>query len=116
MNKKLNILLENGVITEDAFNITNKTFDFISDQYEKESLEGSEMFWTHMCMALTRIERGETLEKPSEMIMQEINQTPFKTDIDKIITFVNAHLATGLPEEEVDFFYLHLHGLVEKNK
>ncbi len=116
MNEKLNVLLENNVITHNAFSLTNQTFDLLSKKFKKESLDHSEMFWTHMCMALTRIERGEALEGPSEMIMQEINQTPYKEDIEEIISFVNVHFDLKLPKEEEDFFYLHLHGVIENNK
>ena len=34
------------------------------------------MFWTHMCMALTRIQRDESIEGPLEMIMVEISDKP----------------------------------------
>ncbi|CEI80899.1 PRD domain protein [Oceanobacillus oncorhynchi] len=116
MKIKLNILLETETITNIAYDVSNKTFDYLSGKYKKQSLDGSDMFWTHLCMALTRIERGETLEGPSENIMKEINQTPYKDDIEEIISFVNAQLNQKLPKEERDFFYLHLHGVIENNK
>ncbi|WP_337018912.1 PRD domain-containing protein [Oceanobacillus massiliensis] len=116
MDTKLSILLENGVITNNAYVVTNQTFDYLSEQYRKKSLDASEMFWTHMSMALTRIERGESLEGPSEEIMKEIKQTPYKEDIDEIIDFINTKLDQKLPKEEQDFFYIHLHGVVDNNK
>lgn len=113
---KLSVLLENGIITNNAYVVTDKTIDYLLEKYKKKSLSDSEMFFTHMSMALTRMERGEYLEGPSEEIMKEINQTPYKEDIDEIISFVNSQLHQKLPKEEQDFFYLHLHWVVENIK
>jgi hypothetical protein len=116
LNQKLDILKENKIITDSAYVITNDTFDLLSEKYGKEDLTDSDMFWTHMCMALTRIEQGESIEGPMEEIVREIRQTPYKSEIEEIITFVKSRFHHEIPKEEQDFFYLHLHQVLDKNK
>jgi hypothetical protein len=116
MNQKLDILKENRIITEMAYAITNSTFDLLSEKYRKQELIESDMFWTHMSMALTRIEKGEPVEGPPEIIVQEIRQTPYKHDIEAVILFVNAQFTQEIPLEEQDYFYMHLHRVIENNK
>lgn len=116
MNQKLDILKDNKIITDLAYDITNETFDLMSEKYKKTDLSDSDMFWTHMCMALTRIQRDESIEGPLEMIMVEIRQTPYKNEIEEIITFVNNQFHQEIPKEEQDYFYLHLHQVLDKNQ
>lgn len=116
LNQNLTILKENKIITDSAYAITKDTYDFLSEKYNKEDLTDSNMFWTHMCMALTRIEQGESIEGPMEEIVMEIRQTPYKVEIEEIITFVQTRFQHEIPKEEQDFFYLHLHQVLDKNQ
>ncbi|MFB1050700.1 PRD domain-containing protein [Paraliobacillus sp. JSM ZJ581] len=116
VNGKLDILLETQTITSQAYQVTNQTFDFMKNSFQCETIKHSEMFWVHMAMALTRIENGETVEGPSNAILQEVYQTPHRKEIEKVISYVSAAINEELPKEERGFFYLHLHGVVENNK
>ncbi|GIN87365.1 hypothetical protein J6TS2_37510 [Heyndrickxia sporothermodurans] len=116
MNIKLNLLKENKVISETAYSITNNTFDFLVDKYKQHELSDSDMFWTHMSMALTRIEKHEPVEGPPEVIVQEIRQSPYKNEIEEVILFVSSKLGQEIPKEEQDYFYMHLHRVIDNNK
>ncbi|MDA1477122.1 PRD domain-containing protein [Bacillus changyiensis] len=115
LEDKLVILLGSGVVTKDAFHLSLNTFDFISKKLEKEVIENSDMFWTHMSLALTRVERGEYEDGPSNPIMIEVGETPYQKDIEDIITYINSQLDQDLPEGEQAYFYLHLHRVLEFN-
>ncbi|MCT1902030.1 PRD domain-containing protein [Oceanobacillus sojae] len=116
MNKKLTILLDGQIITQQAYDVTNQTYDFLAAKFNKEPIENSEMFWIHLCMALARIEKGEELEGPSQAVVDDIYQTPYKEEIKEVIEFVKDQLHHELPKEEQDYFYLHLHGVIENNR
>ncbi|MFD1414508.1 PRD domain-containing protein [Oceanobacillus jeddahense] len=116
MNKKLTILLDGQIITKQAYDVTNQTYDYLAAKFNKEPIENSDMFWTHLCMALTRIENGEELEGPSQAIVDDIYQTPYKEEIKEVIEYVKHKFHHELPREEQDYFYLHLHGVMENNK
>lgn len=116
MNIKLDILKENMVITEIAYEITNSTFDLLVDKYGKHELSDSDMFWTHMSMALTRIEKGEPVEGPPEAIVQEIRQSPHKNEIEEVILFINSKFGQEIPNEEQDYLFMHLHRVIDNNK
>lgn len=116
VKEKLTILLTSSVITQKAFHVTLNTFDYLSKKFKKEVIDNSEMFWTHMSMALTRMERGECEDGPSNTIMNEVNETPYKEDIEEIINHINSLVGQELPEGERVYFYLHLHRVIESNK
>lgn len=116
VSEKLTILLSSNVISENSYAVTLKTFDFLSKKYNKKTLEDSDMFWTHMCMALTRIERGDSIEGPPENILGELNQTPYKAVIEEVINYVNSQITEELPQEESSYFFLHLHRVIDSNK
>ncbi|MBU5268077.1 PRD domain-containing protein [Virgibacillus proomii] len=113
---KLNILLTNQVITQNASDITLSTYDFLTKKFNVKIIQDSEMFWTHLCMALTRIERGEEIEGPPEAILKEIDTMSHKETIEEIITYVDSQISKKLPSEEKNYFYLHLHRVIESNK
>ncbi|WP_440097042.1 PRD domain-containing protein [Bacillus paralicheniformis] len=129
LEEKLSILLTSRVITKNAFNTTLNTFVFLSKKLKKEVIKDSEMFWTHMAMALTRIERGESEESPAIAIINEVYETPYKNAIEEVIDCIHyknaieevidcIHSLAGLelPEGERVYFYLHLHKVIESNE
>ena len=116
MNDKLIVLKENQIISEKAYEITNLAFEFLSEKLKSKYLAESDMFWTHMSMALTRIENGEPVEGPSELIVNEIKKSPFRNEIEEIISFVDLKFGIAIPQEEKDFLYLHLHRVLENNQ
>ncbi|MFU0789292.1 MAG: PRD domain-containing protein [Virgibacillus proomii] len=116
IQEKLNILLTNQVIIQNASDITLSTYDFLTKKFNVKIIQDSEMFWTHLCMALTRMERGEQIEGPPAAILKEIDTMPHKEAIDEIITYVNSQINKKLPNEERNYFYLHLHRVIESNK
>ncbi|MEK6456136.1 PRD domain-containing protein [Caldifermentibacillus hisashii] len=112
---KLSILYSGNVISKNALNVTLKTYDYLSNYLNKGVINDSEMFWTHMSMALTRIERGEDEDGPSNDIVNEVEKTPYKKDIEEIIDFINSEISGKLPSGELLYFYLHLHRVFETN-
>ncbi|GGP07612.1 MULTISPECIES: PRD domain-containing protein [Oceanobacillus] len=116
MNKKLTILLNGQIITKQAYDVTNQTYDFLAAKLKKEPIENSEMFWVHLCIALTRIKKGEELEGPSREVVNDIYQTPYKEEIKEVIEYIKHQFHYELPKEEQDYFYLHLHGVIENNR
>jgi transcriptional antiterminator len=116
LEEKLSILLTSRVITKNAFNTTLNTFVFLSEKLKKEVIKDSEMFWTHMAMALTRIKEGESEEVPANAIINEMYETPYKSAIEEVIDFIHSLAGLELPEGELVYFYLHLHKVIESNK
>ncbi|MFC8150457.1 PRD domain-containing protein [Bacillus paralicheniformis] len=116
LEERLSILLSSRVITRNAFNTTLNTFVFLSKKLKKEVIKDSETFWTHMAMALTRIEKGESEESPANAIINEVYETPYKNAIEEVIDFIHSLAGLELPEGERVYFYLHLHKVIESNK
>lgn len=111
---RLNILLENNVITKEVYNRLKEIINQLKDKFNIEiTEENGGMFITHLSMALKRMEDGEIINKIDRTIFKEI-----KNDInyEKSKEIVNnlEELIGKLPIEEIEFIEMHICTLLNK--
>lgn len=66
IEEKFNILLESGTITKSAFDCGRETAAWLTEEKIIGDVDQADMFLTHLVMAITRAERGESVDGLSE--------------------------------------------------
>jgi transcriptional antiterminator len=115
-NLRLQILLEQSVITGEAHAVAEKAFTNFLTVVEKEKLEQAEMLFTHLPMALTRIQNGEEVEKPAPEVMKEIEQSRHFALAKEQVAFIETLWDTPLPQGEIEYLYMHYVTVLNANK
>ncbi|SDI75091.1 PRD domain-containing protein [Natribacillus halophilus] len=104
VQERLQILLEGDVITSKASEMAAEAADRMGDQAPQAQLD---MLITHLATALTRMERGEELEPPPEVLFNEVAQSPYLSNAKEEISWLEDRLGKTLPEEEQKFLQIH---------
>ncbi|PLR77061.1 PRD domain-containing protein [Bacillus sp. V3-13] len=115
LNERLELLLSGGVITAEAAAITGKAFENLGSMMNKTAILQSEMLFTHLASALTRLERGEKIEGPPEALLNEVSRTGFTEKIEKEIEFIERQFGNALPVEEKNYLHLHYASVFQQN-
>lgn len=115
LNERLELLQSAGVITEVAADITTKAFENLASIINKKEILQSEMLFTHLSSALTRLEKGEKIDGPPEELLAEFKETGFTDDIEKEIDYIESHFGAILPVEEKNYLYLHYATVLQQN-
>ncbi|GAU75490.1 PRD domain-containing protein [Fusibacter sp. 3D3] len=76
--------------------------------------ENGAMLVTHFATALSRIERGETVEKMDDFLLEQIAQTPSYKALSKYLEVVEAHMGWCIPEAEIGYIAAHFCTVIEK--
>ncbi|WP_174614743.1 PRD domain-containing protein [Virgibacillus ihumii] len=113
---RLDILLEQGVISERAYSVTVESFHATVRRLDKKSLDNGEMLFTHLPMALTRIERSEAVDSPASVMMEEVEGSANYPKARGLVEFVENSWGKLLPEEEVNFLKLHFTNIFNTNE
>jgi transcriptional antiterminator len=102
--ERLEILEKSNVITENAKVICSKVIEqFVNE----ENASRYSMLITHLAMAVTRIERNETVYSPPDIIMNEVYlSSHFPAAVEKV-AMIEKWMNRKLPEEEKKFLYMH---------
>nr|WP_285842009.1 PRD domain-containing protein [Sutcliffiella horikoshii] len=104
LKERVDILVSTETITERAQSITLKTMEaYVSSGQE----ERYQMLITHLAMAVTRMDRGEELSAPPEIIMDEVQQSPYIHEANNRIAWIEQQLGEPLPQEEKAFLQMH---------
>lgn len=104
---RLQLLIEKGIISTPAYSVALETFEQVMDLVNKNDIDHSEMLFTHLPMALTRIEKGEQVEKPTAELMAEIEQSIHYELAKRQITFIEDKWGNSIPEGEREYLYMH---------
>ncbi|PLR86551.1 PRD domain-containing protein [Bacillus canaveralius] len=115
LNERLELLLTGGVITAEAAAITEKAFENLGSMMNKTAILQSEMLFTHLASALTRLARGEMIEGPPEALLNEVSRTGFNEKIEKEIEFIETQFGNALPVEEKNYLHLHYASVFQQN-
>lgn len=115
-NERIKLLLEQNVITEDSYEIGLSAFHQLMDTLNKSDIEQSEMLFTHLPMALTRIDSSEAVETPSEAMMSEVRNSEFFPIAKKQISHVEKMLQKSLPQGEKEYLYMHYVNVLNNNE
>lgn len=114
VSARLNILLENNVITEEVYNNINKVINKLKDKFNIEiTEENGGMFITHLSMALARREKGETVNRIEKTIFKEIKNDVNYQKALEIVNYIE-EVIDNLPIEEREFIEMHICTLLNK--
>jgi transcriptional regulatory protein LevR len=114
--ERLELLESTDVITADAAAVTASAFDHLTSTVNKMDLVKGEMLFTHLCTALSRLERGEPIEAgPHQTHLDEVKKTGLVETIEKQIDYIENELGKALPQEEKNYLYLHYTYVIQHN-
>jgi hypothetical protein len=114
-NQRLQLLLEQKIITSDSHDIALAAFTRLMERVDKSDIEHGEMLFTHLPMALTRIEASEEVERPTPGIMREVEESTHFPLAKEQIAFIEEKWGKSLPEGEKEYLYLHYTTVLNSN-
>lgn len=106
---RLNILLENDVITEEVYNRLKEVINRLKDEFNIEiTEENGGMFITHLSAAITRVNDGKPLDSIDESVIEQIKlETSYNRALE-IMETINNIFGVIFPKEEEVFIITHL--------
>jgi transcriptional regulatory protein LevR len=107
LTERIEILQSSDTITDLAAEVTKNAFEHLKLTLSKEDIEQGSMLFTHLPMALTRLEREEEIEKPHESVLKEALSTGYANQTNKEILFIEEQWGQTLPDAEKDYLYIH---------
>jgi len=116
LQQRLDMLLKGDVISQHASEVTEKAFQRLLDELQVTEIFQAEMLFTHLPTALTRMDREEELEGPSEEIMKEVKSSSYYSKAMGEIDMVEKNFEIVLPQEERDFLAMHYTNVFQINK
>lgn len=116
LKDRLQILVLGNVISKPACEVTVRAFDYLVTELKTEDLQQSEMLFTHLPSAITRIGEGETVEGPSSEIMKEVRNSDYYSTAENHIKNIEQIWGHTLPEEEKAFLSMHYTTIIKANQ
>lgn len=113
--ERLDVLQTTDVVTKAAADITANTFDHLVLTIGHNDILQGEMLFTHLCMALTRLERGEKIEPPPAALLPDIERAGFTEKTNEEIQFIEEQLGSTLPDAEKGYLHLHYASVFQQN-
>lgn len=106
---RMNILLENKVITKEVYSKVDKLICELKDKFNIEiTEENGAMFITHLSAALTRINDGKAVDVIDESIMDQLKLDKRYSISLKIMDLINHTCDIVFPREEEVFILTYL--------
>lgn len=112
---RLQLLLEQDVITSEAHEVGLKAFNKFANELNKTDISQAEMLFTHLPMALTRIENGEEVDAPAPEIMREIEESSYYELAKEHVAFIEDLWKKPLPKGEQEYLYMHYTTVLNSN-
>jgi hypothetical protein len=116
LKERLDILLASEVITTKAADVTVEAFTHLQFYLKKEELDQAEMLFTHLPMALSRIEKDEKVEAPHPDMLTEVKNSPHASQASIEIEYVQTLWKESLPQEELDYLLMHYATILQINE
>lgn len=108
LKNRLEILLEAGVVSEKNYDITIAIILFLQDEKKLTVIEeNAAAFVTHLCMALERIDKGDTVTPIDPSVLESVkqeNEYPLAYAISREIQ----QIYPMLEDTELEYLCLHL--------
>ncbi|UFU00246.1 PRD domain-containing protein [Radiobacillus kanasensis] len=112
---RLKILLEQKVISQPSHDIALEAFKEIMSLLNKSDIEQAEMLFTHLPMALSRIESGEKVDNPTPELMQEVEQSKYFQLAEEQLRYVEDKSKKPLPQGEKEYLLMHYSTVLDTN-
>lgn len=116
LKERLQILAENNVISFRAAALTTQAFTHLQKLLNTDDIQNSEMLFTHLPTALTRIERGEEIGAPMPEILTEIKASKYYSEVVQQVKFIEDLHRSNLPTEEQDYLMIHYTNVYQQNE
>jgi PRD domain len=116
LNERLDILLTSAVITKKAAEVAAGAFIHLQSTLKKNEIDQAEMLFTHLPMALSRIEKEEKVEAPHPDLLTEVKNSPYSAQAGREIDYVQTLWSERLPQEELDYLLIHYATLLQLNE
>lgn len=113
--ERLDLLEQSGQVTNLARRLTELAVADLSSEFSltmKE--ENAAQFVTHLCIALTRINRGDRQITVSAVAVEEIADRPREHEaVARVMGECSRLLQREIPESEIAYMTVHLCGIVD---
>jgi hypothetical protein len=113
--ERLNILVEQEVIVRKSYDVALIAFYELLKKLKKKEVDHAEMLFTHLPMALTRINNGEDVEGPSEEVVKEIKGSEHFELSEGQVNLIEKNWGDSLPKGERDYLHLHYSIVLKEN-
>ena len=111
---RLDILKTAGQISEKTYDQVEKIIlHFLNSHLIEINEENGAMLITHLCIALSRIEKGEKINKIEEEIFLEVRKNHHFKTAEKAMKEIDEILGSEMPVEERGYMLMHLCVLFE---
>jgi hypothetical protein len=113
---RMNILKDAGKLSQKNYDRVVTIIDYFKEKYQIElTEENASAFITHVCSALERIDKGETVRPLNESIYKTVCQHPNFQNAWSCCTEMG-QLLPGIPSEEMEYICTHVVVLLENIK
>ncbi|KIY23132.1 MULTISPECIES: PRD domain-containing protein [Mesobacillus] len=113
--ERLRILLEQEVITTKSYEVALEAYNELLKVLNKTEVTQAEMLFTHLPMALTRINNEYIVEGPVKEIVDEIMNSKHFAIAKSQVDIIEENWGNVLPQGEKDFLYLHYTTVLDLN-
>ncbi|MDE1548738.1 PRD domain-containing protein [Jeotgalibaca caeni] len=114
IQEKLTILLENDVIDELTYQYMQDTLQFLLKEDVIQTEDDADTFVTHLAMATMRQHREEEqIDSVEPFVKAEIIAAAEYGEAVRLWERIKEHIQVDFPENENDYFYLHLVTLLQ---
>ncbi|MEW9677821.1 PRD domain-containing protein [Lentibacillus sp. L22] len=114
-NQRLQILLDQDIITNESRDVAVKAFEQFINVTHKTDIDHAEMLFTHLPMALTRMEMGEKVEPPTADLMREVEELEHFQLAKEQVTSIEKLWGKPLPQGEKEYLYMHYTTVLNSN-
>ncbi|MBW8347946.1 PRD domain-containing protein [Bacillus sp. IITD106] len=115
LEERLQLLADQQVISPKAEEVTLLSFKRLLQLLGKQDIDQAEMLFTHLPMALTRIENGEKVESPMESIVNQVKNSEHFSKAEEQVACIEESWQNPLPVEEKEFLYMHYTNVINLN-
>ena len=112
---RMDILKEAGQISQLTYERVEKIINhFLSKHLIEIDETNGAMLITHLCIALSRMEKGEKINRIEVEMFEEVKKNRFFTKAQEAMNEINKILGSEMPIEESGYMMMHLCVLFEK--
>lgn len=114
IEKKLSILKESNVITEETKQFVLSVSKYLMDNQVIDNEEHLDMFLTHLAMADARQRKNEPVTGMDELILTQIQNDEKLDQSKKLWEELSQYSTTEFSTDELWFVYMHIINILNK--
>jgi transcriptional regulatory protein LevR len=115
IKQRLDILKQADQITEKMELAITTLLEKLEDTYQlKVTEENGAMLVMHLAIALARIERGETVARMDEVVIDQIRGAKGFDELPEFLGDLEREMGWKIPAEEFEYIALHFCTMIEK--